>query len=142
MSLTLTLFAICLSFSSPPLHPCRFIRPLFTNFLSRSLVFYLLTVMSKIGEIIVDMDNNDNMENPDVPAEEPPILHTKKFWIGSGNIIGKGVIQDFFTCAGALPTMSGSILHKTSSLAYAIALLIVELEDNFYICILLYKGFS
>ena len=23
-----TLFAICLSFSSPPLHPCRFIRPL------------------------------------------------------------------------------------------------------------------
>ena len=25
----ITLFAICLSFSSPPLHPCRFIRPLF-----------------------------------------------------------------------------------------------------------------
>ena len=24
-----TLFAICLSFSSPPLHPCRFIRPHF-----------------------------------------------------------------------------------------------------------------
>ena len=24
----ITLFAICLSFSSPPLHPCRFIRPL------------------------------------------------------------------------------------------------------------------
>ena len=23
----ITLFAICLSFSSPPLHPCRFIRP-------------------------------------------------------------------------------------------------------------------
>ena len=27
----ITLFAICLSFSSPPLHPCRFIRPLFPN---------------------------------------------------------------------------------------------------------------
>ena len=25
----ITLFAICLSFSSPPLHPCHFIRPLF-----------------------------------------------------------------------------------------------------------------
>ena len=25
----ITLFAICLSFSSSPLHPCRFIRPLF-----------------------------------------------------------------------------------------------------------------
>ena len=25
----ITLFAICLLFSSPPLHPCRFIRPLF-----------------------------------------------------------------------------------------------------------------
>ena len=28
ISLTFTLFAICLSFSSPPLHPCHFIRPL------------------------------------------------------------------------------------------------------------------
>ena len=26
----ITLFAICLSFSSPPLHPCHFIRPLFS----------------------------------------------------------------------------------------------------------------
>ena len=26
----ITLFAICLSFSSPPLHPCRFICPLFS----------------------------------------------------------------------------------------------------------------
>ena len=26
----ITLFAICLSFSSPPLHPCRFILPLFS----------------------------------------------------------------------------------------------------------------
>src|SRR3954467_9211616 len=30
----ITLFAICLSFSSPPLHPCRFIRPLFSVHLS------------------------------------------------------------------------------------------------------------
>ena len=68
--------------------------------------------MSEIGEIIVDMDNNNIMKNSDAPAEEPPILHTKKFRIGSGNIIGKGVIQDFFTCACALPTMGGSILHR------------------------------
>ena len=34
--------------------------------------------MSEIGEIIVDMDNNNIMENSDAPAEEPPILHTKK----------------------------------------------------------------
>ena len=35
--------------------------------------------MSKIGEIIVDMDNNNKMENSDALAEEPPILHTKSF---------------------------------------------------------------
>ena len=57
--------------------------------------------MSEIGEAIVDMDNSNNMENSDAPAKESPTLHTKKFRIGSGNIIGKGVIQDFFTCAGA-----------------------------------------
>ena len=33
ISLAFTLFAICLSFSSPPLHPCRFISPLFPNLL-------------------------------------------------------------------------------------------------------------
>ena len=58
-------------------------------------------------------------------------MHTKKFRIGSGNIIGKGVIQDFFTCVGALPSMGGSILHRTSSLADAIAMLVVELERQF-----------
>ena len=31
VSLAFTLFVICLSFSSPPLHPCRFIRPLFPH---------------------------------------------------------------------------------------------------------------
>ena len=33
--------------------------------------------MSEIGEIIVDMDNNNIMKNSDAPAKEPPILHTK-----------------------------------------------------------------
>ena len=42
ISLAFTLFAICLSFSSPPLHPCRFIRPLFPNLLlSFSLAVFL-----------------------------------------------------------------------------------------------------
>ena len=38
------------------------------------------------------------------PHKETTILHTKILRIGSGYIIRKGVIQDFFTCAGALPT--------------------------------------
>ena len=58
-------------------------------------------------------------------------MHTKKLHIGSGNIIGKGVIQDFFTCVGALPMLGGSILHKTNCLADAISLLVVELERQF-----------
>ena len=69
-----------------------------------------------------------NFDASDDPVEEPTILNTKTFLIDSGNNIGKGVIQDFCTCAGALPAMGGSILHRTSSLAYAIALLIFELE--------------
>ena len=91
-------------------------------------------IMSEIGEVIVDKDSGNNMENFyafDDPHEEPTILHTKSFRIGSGNIIGKGVIQDFFTCVGALPSMGGSILHRTSSLADAISSLVVELERQF-----------
>ena len=37
----ITLFAICLSFSSPPLHPCRFIRPLSLSSLSFSIFLFL-----------------------------------------------------------------------------------------------------
>ena len=55
----------------------------------------------------------------------------KKLHIGSGNIIGKGVIQDFFTFAGVLPMLGGSILHRTSSLADDISLLVVQLERQF-----------
>ena len=90
--------------------------------------------MSKIWEVIAEKDSSNDGGNFDAfgnPHEEPTILHTKKFCIGSGNIIGKGVIQDFFTCDGALPTMDGSILHKTSSLADAISLLVVELGRQF-----------
>ena len=39
----------------------------------------LSVVMSEIGEIIADMDNNNIIENSDAPAEEPPTLHTKDF---------------------------------------------------------------
>ena len=95
---------------------------------------HVAAVMSEIGEVIVDKDSGNNMENIDAfdyPHEEPTILHTKRFRFGSGNIIGKGIIQDFFTCTGALPTMGGSILHRTSSFADAISLLIVELERQF-----------
>ena len=42
ISLAFTLFSICLSFSSPPLHICCFIRPLFPNLLlSFSLAVFL-----------------------------------------------------------------------------------------------------
>ena len=41
----ITLFSICLLFCSPPLHPCRFIRPLFPNLLlSFRLPFFCLLV--------------------------------------------------------------------------------------------------
>ena len=63
----------------------------------------LSAVMSEIGEIIVDKDNNNITGNSDAPAKEPTIFHTKKSRVGSGNIIQKGVIQDFFTCVGAFP---------------------------------------
>ena len=66
--------------------------------------------MSETGEVTVEKNSSNdggNFDAFDYPHEEPTILHTKKFWIGSGNIIGKGVIQDFFTCAGALPIWVG-----------------------------------
>ena len=93
-----------------------------------------VAIMSETGEVIFEIDNSNyegNLDAFDNPHEESTILHTKKFCIGSGNIIGKGVIQDLFTCAGALPTLGGSIHQKTSSLADAISFLVFELERQF-----------
>ena len=58
-------------------------------FLFASVLVCLLFVMSEIGEIIADMSDNNIMENSEAPAEESPTYHTKRFRIGSGNIIGK-----------------------------------------------------
>ena len=92
--------------------------------------------MSKFEEDFIEKDSSNLEENFDDfanndPHEEPTIMHTKKLRIGSGNIIGKGVIQDFFTYAGTLPMLGGSILNKTSSLAGAISFRIVELKRQF-----------
>ena len=85
-------------FPLPPIHPCRFIRllslyppSLFASLFARVLVC-LIVVMSEIGEVIANMGDNNIMENSDAPAKEPTIFHTNKFRVGSGNIIGKGVI--------------------------------------------------
>ena len=52
----ITLFAICLSFSSPPLHPCRFIRPLFSVrlFFACLLCAYVLDCLSRWLKIILN----------------------------------------------------------------------------------------
>ena len=41
ITLRITLFAICLSFSSPPLHPCRFIFPLSSSSFSFPICLFL-----------------------------------------------------------------------------------------------------
>ena len=49
ISLAFTLFAICLSFSSPPLHTCRFICPLFPNLLlSFACLFLFARVLDRL----------------------------------------------------------------------------------------------
>jgi hypothetical protein len=51
--------------------------------------------------------------------------------VGSGNVIGKNVIQEFFNCAGVIPLFKGSILDKTICYVDAIAMLVVKLERKF-----------
>ena len=54
----ITLFAIFLSFSSPPLHPCRFIRPLSLSILPLFLYFsslcslHFLPLCLKLGKLL------------------------------------------------------------------------------------------
>src|SRR3954468_19621835 len=54
----ITLFAICLSFSSPPLHPCHFIRPLFP-FASFCLLLVSPCVIMANPSIIVSTPDHE-----------------------------------------------------------------------------------
>ena len=72
VSLAFTLFAICLSFSSPPLHPCRFIRPRFPNLLSFACLFVclcvgLLVTMVQDNTKLCDFSNTINNDFPSTP---------------------------------------------------------------------------
>ena len=93
--------------------------------------------MSESEEVIIEKTSNNLEKNFDDFIDNNPhekettIVHTKRLCVASGNINGKGVIQDLFTCAGTLPMLGGSILNKTSGIADAISLLIVELERQF-----------
>ena len=80
-------FTLAVLFALFSFHPLFSVRLFSLAF----CVFVLCAaVMSETGEVIVDKDNNmENFDAIDDPLENPTILHTKKFRIGSGNIIGK-----------------------------------------------------
>ena len=57
-----------------------------------SFLVQFVAIMSETREVIVEKDSSNDGVNFDVfdnPHEEPTILHTKKFRIATGNIIGK-----------------------------------------------------
>jgi hypothetical protein len=71
-------------------------------------------------------------EKGKIPTVEiPPNLDSKFFVMGSGNIIGKSTIQEFFTCTGALVCNDIPILKRTKSYAEAISALVLKLERRF-----------
>jgi hypothetical protein len=75
--------------------------------------------------------NHDPPENEIHHNEAPTIFISKTYRVGSGNFIGKNVIQEFFNCAGVIPLVKGSILDKTNCYVDAIAMLVVKLERKF-----------
>ena len=75
----ITLFAIWLSFSSPPLHPCRFIRPLisvrllFARFLFARVLDCLLVTLAQDNTKLCDFtntNNNDFLSTPIAPLTD------------------------------------------------------------------------
>jgi hypothetical protein len=100
--------------------------------------------MSEFEEVVVESASKDSGSeslgektcsfdlNHDPPETKPSTnFKTKIYHVGSGNIIGKNIIQEFFNCAGVIPIISGSILDKTNCYVDAIAMLVVKLERIF-----------
>ena len=59
------------------------------------------------------------------------VLNSKIYHVGSGNIIGKHAIQEFFEHSIVSPLIKGSILDETNFYEDAITMLILKLERKF-----------
>ena len=82
--------------------------------------------------------NHDPHEN-----NAPTNFKTKIYHVGSGNIIGKNIIQEFFNCTGVIPIIKGSIfLTKQISMRMLLLILWLNWKENFCISIPLYKRYS
>src|SRR3990170_3113414 len=108
-----TLFAICLSFSSPPLlknykNICLFLLSL--TFATFSSSFSLLLSIT-MGDFVVEKSEDGKIPSIEVPTN----LDAKVFVLGHGNLLGKNIIQEFFNCVRNLPLDDASILKRTTN---------------------------
>jgi hypothetical protein len=88
--------------------------------------------MSESGEVIIEnLEVKFGSCSLDHETETPPNYKTKKFRVGEGNIIGKGVIQEFFDYTGSMPINKRSILLDTNCYEDAIVMLVEKLERKF-----------
>ena len=80
-----------------------------------------------MSEFVIEKSEDGKIPKIEIPAN----LDTKIFVTGSGNIIGKSIIQEFFTCTGTLVCNDIPILKRTNSYAEAIFALALKLERRF-----------
>jgi hypothetical protein len=78
-----------------------------------------------------DKTHSFNLNHDPPETNSPTNFKTKVYHVGSGNTIGKNIIQEFFNCAGVIPIINGSILDKKNCYVDAIAMLVVKLERFF-----------
>jgi hypothetical protein len=80
-----------------------------------------------MSDFVIEKD--EDTKNPKI--EIPSNLDSIFFVVGSGNIIGKNVIHEFFNCTGTLVCNDTPILKRTNSYGEAISALILKLERRF-----------
>ena len=75
------------------------------------------------------MDKSEDGKTPKV--EIPTNLDAKTYVIGHGSIIGKSVIQEFFSCTGTLAFDDAPIFKRTKNYVEHISALVLKLERRF-----------
>ena len=80
-----------------------------------------------MSEFVIERSEDGKIPKIEILAN----LDAKIFVTGSGNIIGKSIIQEFFNCIGTLACDDAPILKETKNYADAISALILKLERRF-----------
>jgi hypothetical protein len=85
-----------------------------------------------MSDFVIEKDEDAKIPKIEIPSN----LDSNFFEVGSGNIVGKNIIQEFFNCTGTLFAMIFQFLKESTVMGRLSPQLFLNLKGDLFILIL------